>query len=83
MFKSIVPKVTLDGGKSGNTEETTSTTLETERYLMSIKERMLKDKRLSSGTDITESIRDGELSMLTNHPRFQPRDTIQDSDSMV
>jgi hypothetical protein len=48
---------------------------------MSIKERIMKDKRLSCGEDIMDGIKDGELSIKTNHQRFQPRDTVPSSDS--
>jgi hypothetical protein len=49
--------------------------------LMSTKERILKDKKLSSGRDTTIPTRDGQLSMLTRQRRFQPRDTTVNSDS--
>jgi hypothetical protein len=49
---------------------------------MSIKTRILKDKRLSSGRDITAGTRDGESSMLTNLPRKEPRDMIVNTDSI-
>jgi hypothetical protein len=50
--------------------------------LMSTKERMLKDKNVSSGRDITMPTRDGELFMLTRQRRFQPRDTMEISVSI-
>jgi hypothetical protein len=43
---------TLDGSKSSNTEVNTSLTSKTRRHLMSIKERIVKDKKLLFGTDI-------------------------------
>jgi hypothetical protein len=49
---------------------------------MSTKERMLKDKNVSSGRDITMPTRDGELFMLTRQRRFQPRDTMEISVSI-
>jgi hypothetical protein len=72
---------TLAGGRSSGEEENTSSISRTRRHLMSIKERMLKDKRLSSGRSIMDSTRDGELSMLTNQPRRDPRDMTRTSDS--
>jgi hypothetical protein len=71
----------LTGGRSSNTRENTSSTSKTRRQLMSIKERILKDKRLSSGRDIMDGTKDGELSILTNQRRSNQRVTTQDSDS--
>jgi hypothetical protein len=48
---------------------------------MSIKERMLKDKKLLSGRSTMDSTRDGELSMLTKLPRKEHLDTIKNTDS--
>jgi hypothetical protein len=57
-------ELTLDGGKSSSTKENTSSISSTRRQLMSIKTRILKDKRLSSGRSIMAGTRDGELSIL-------------------
>jgi hypothetical protein len=46
---------------------------------MFIKERMLKDKNVSSGADTTRSTRDGELSIKTRPKRMQLRDTTATS----
>jgi hypothetical protein len=72
---------TLDGSRSSGTEETTSSISRTRRFLISIKEKTLKDKKLLSGTDITELTRDGQLSMLIRLERSKPRVTTEDSDS--
>jgi hypothetical protein len=63
------------GGKDSTIEEATSLISKTRRYLMFTKERILKDKNVSSGTDITEPTRDGELFILTNHLRSEVKDT--------
>ena len=60
--------------------QNTSSIGATARYLMSQVERMLKDKQLSSGTSITETTRDGMLSILTRPKRFQERDLMTSSD---
>ena len=52
-----------------------------EKLLMSQVERMLKDKQLSSGTNIMVLTRDGKSSMLTRPIRFQERDLMMTSDS--
>jgi len=52
-----------------------------EKLLMSQVERMLKDKLLSSGTNIMVLTRDGKSSMLTRPIRFQERDLMMTSDS--
>jgi hypothetical protein len=51
------------------------------RHLMSIKVRMLKDKKLLSGRSTMVSTRDGELSIQIKQPRKLQRDTIKTSDS--
>jgi hypothetical protein len=48
---------------------------------MSIKTRMLKDTRLSSGEDTTDSTRDGELSILTKPVKKELVDTTHHMDS--
>jgi hypothetical protein len=53
---------TQDGGRSSNTEEKTSSTSRTRRLSMYMEEKILKDKKLSSGEDTTNLTRDGELS---------------------
>jgi hypothetical protein len=42
---SMSQEPTQDGGKSSGEEENTSSICKTRRHLMSIKERILKDKR--------------------------------------
>jgi hypothetical protein len=49
---------------------------------MSIKVRMLKDKRLSSGRSTMDSTRDGELSILIKLPRKELLDLIENMDSI-
>jgi hypothetical protein len=46
---------------------------------MSIKERILKDKRLLSGLNTMDSIRDGRLSILTLRVSKEPRDLTKAS----
>jgi hypothetical protein len=48
---------------------------------MSIKEKMLKVKRLSSGKNTMDSIRDGELPILTNPQELERQVSTEDSDS--
>jgi len=48
---------------------------------MSIKTRILKDKKLLSGRDIMAGTRDGELSILTNQRKKLLRDMIENMDS--
>jgi hypothetical protein len=55
----------------------------TERFSMFQLTEMLKDKRFMLGRDTEELTRDGELSMLTNHPRKDPRDMIKNTDSTL
>jgi hypothetical protein len=62
---------TQDGGRSSNTEDKTSLTSRTRRFLISQEEETLKAKRLSSMVDTTNSTRDGELSTLTRKLRFK------------
>jgi hypothetical protein len=50
--QSMSQELTQDGGRSSDIKVNTSSISITRRQLMSIKERMLKDKRLSSGRDI-------------------------------
>jgi hypothetical protein len=59
----------------------TSLILKPRRHLMSIKVRILKDKSVSSGRDIMDLTRDGELSTKTNQPRKEPLDLIRTLDS--
>jgi hypothetical protein len=73
---------TLDGGKSSNIEENTSSTSKTRRLLMFTKVRIKKDKRLSCGRDTTDGTKDGELSMKTSIPRSEEKDTTSNSDSI-
>jgi hypothetical protein len=78
MFQELTPT----GGRSSGEEENTSSISTTRRLLMSIKERMLKDKRLSSGRDIMEPTRDGELSILTNQRKKDLKDSTESMDSI-
>jgi hypothetical protein len=77
--KSQAP--TLNGGRSSNTEDRTSSTSITRRLLMSMVEKILKDKRLLSGRDTTELTRDGLLSILTKQRKKLVRDMIENTDS--
>jgi hypothetical protein len=77
--KSEFTQLTLTGGRSSGTEEATSSTFRTKRFLMYPVEKIKKDKRLLSGTDITELTRDGQLSMLIRQRRLLLRDTINNS----
>jgi hypothetical protein len=70
---------TQDGSKSSNTEDSNSLTSKTTKHLMFIKTKILKDKRLLSGRDITDGIRDGESSIWTNPERKVQRDTTPNS----
>jgi hypothetical protein len=70
---------TLDGSKSSDTLERTSPTFKTERFLISIKEKTKKDKKLLFGTDITELIKDGESSMLISQRKSLLKDSTPDS----
>jgi hypothetical protein len=63
-------------------KDNTSLTFKTRRHLMSIKERMLKDKKSLSTRNITELTRDGELFILIKLLRNQKPDIIQNSDSI-
>jgi hypothetical protein len=73
---------TPNGTRSSGEEENTSLMSITRRHLMSIKERMLKDKKLLSGRSTMDSIRDGELFMLTKQAKKLPRDMTKISDSI-
>jgi hypothetical protein len=46
------------------------------------KERILKDKRLSSGRDTMVLTKDGELSTLTRQPRREDLDSTENTDSI-
>jgi hypothetical protein len=78
--KLMSPELTQDGGKSSLMKDNTSSISETIRHSMSIKIRMLKDKRSLSGRDIMAGIKDGELSILTNLPRKDQVDSIKNMD---
>jgi hypothetical protein len=80
---SMSQELTQDGGRSSNMKDNTSSISTTRRQSMSIKERMLKDKRLLSGRDTMDSTKDGELSILTRRVRAQPRVTTENSDSTL
>jgi hypothetical protein len=69
--KSGVP--TQAGSRSSSMKENTLSTSETERYLMLLEEKMLKDKLLSSMDFIKVPTRDGRLSTLTNKTNNQPQ----------
>jgi len=79
--KSTAP--TLTGGKSSSTHQRMNNSLigTTTRFLMSQEEKMLKDKKLSSGRTMEDLIRNGRSSILTKPRRFQVQDLIQNSDS--
>jgi hypothetical protein len=79
---SMSQELTQDGGRSSNMKDNTSSTSKTRRQSMSIKERMLKDKRLLSGRDTTEPIRDGESSILIKLLRNQQMDTAKNGASI-
>jgi hypothetical protein len=72
---------TQDIGKSSDTLVNTSSISKTRRQLMSIKERIMKDKRLLFGRDTMDGIRDGELSMPIKPKRLRVRDIATNSDS--
>jgi hypothetical protein len=74
-------QLTLTGGRSSGTEETTLSTFRTRRFLMYPVEKIKKDKKLLSGRDTTVLTRDGESSMLTKLLRSLTRDSIMISDS--
>jgi hypothetical protein len=78
---SGLPAPTHNGTRSSGEEESTSLTSITRRHLMFSKERMLKDKRLSSGRSTMDSTRDGELSTLTKLPRKDHLDMTVNTDS--
>jgi len=61
--------------------ETSSSTGRTRRYLMSTKERIKKDKLLSSGRNMVEPTRNGRLSILTKIRDHKLRDLTRTSDS--
>jgi hypothetical protein len=67
--QSMSQELTPTGGGSSGEEVKTLLTSTTRRLLMSIKRRILKDKRLLFTEDTMAGIRDGELSILTNQPR--------------
>jgi hypothetical protein len=74
---------TQDGGRYGSIVDNTSLTLLRQtKLLMSIKVKMLKDKKLSSGRDTTVPIRDGELSIKTSIPSSEVKVTARNSDSI-
>jgi hypothetical protein len=75
-------ELTPTGGRSSGEEVNISSISRTKRLLMSIKTRMLKDKRLLSGRNIMDSTRDGELFTLTNQPRKEHQDGIENMDSI-
>jgi len=62
-------------------KESSSETSRTTRYLMSQEERILKVKRLLSGTNMEEETRDGKLSMLTSLMQKIRKELIHTSDS--
>jgi hypothetical protein len=74
-------ELTQIGGRSSYSKENTSLISKTRRQLMSIRTRILRDKRLSSGEDTMAGTKDGELSMLTKQRRKEVQDGIQDMDS--
>jgi hypothetical protein len=72
---------TQDGGRSSGIEDTTSSMLEITRFGMFQVEKIKKDKEFGSGIDTTVLIRDGELSILTNHQEKQHVDMTENMDS--
>jgi hypothetical protein len=49
---------------------------------MFIKTKMLKDNKLLSGTDTMVLTKDGELSILTKHPKKDLLDMTENTDSI-
>jgi hypothetical protein len=49
---------------------------------MSIKTRIVKEIILLSGRSTMAGTRDGELSMLTNRPKEEALDSLEDGDSI-
>jgi hypothetical protein len=70
------------GGKFSSIKVNTLSIQKPRRHLMSIKQRMLKDKRLLSGRDIMVLTKDGELSTLINLSRKELLDMTKNSDSI-
>jgi hypothetical protein len=75
----LLPQI---GGRSSGEEDNTSLTSITRRQLMSIKIKMLKDKRLLFTRSIMAGTRDGESFILTKLPRLDPRDMTVNLDSI-
>jgi hypothetical protein len=74
--------LTLDGGKSLSTRESTSVISNRPiDALMLLEERILKDKRFKFITGITVPTKDGRLFMLTLL-RLRLRDSMKNSDSI-
>jgi hypothetical protein len=78
--QSMSQELTPTGGKFSGEEVNTLLISKTRRLLMFTKTRISKDKRLLSGRDTTAGIRDGELSILTKHPRRDQVDSIKSMD---
>jgi len=70
------------GGNSLNMKVNTSSTGILERLLMSLEEKMLKDKQFGSGASMEEPTRDGRLSILTKLMTSQRKERMKTSDSM-
>jgi hypothetical protein len=76
----MLHQLTPTGGRSSGEEENISSMSITRRHSMSIKIRMLKDKRLLFIRDIMAGIRDGELFTLINQRVKQQVDSIENMD---
>jgi hypothetical protein len=79
---SMSQEPTQIGGKFSGEEVNTSSMSITKRPLMFTKTRILKDKRLSSGRNTMVWTKDGELFTLTNQPRKDLKDGMENMDSI-
>jgi hypothetical protein len=70
-----------NGGRSSSTKVKISSTGK-ERLLMSMRERILKDKKSSCGKNIKVSTRNGRLSTLKHSKHKRVRDTVINGDSI-
>jgi len=77
-WKSKAP--THNGSRSSDIKENNSL-MRKEKHLMSMVDKIKKEEKLSSGADIKELTKDGELSILTKQRRLQKKALTMTSDS--
>jgi len=77
--KSQLPTPT--GGNFSDLKVSSLSTGRTIRYLMSMVVKMRKVDQPKSGPNMVELTRDGRFFILISNQRFQPKDSIKNSDS--